>query len=82
MESIRDEHSYADPEASAERKDERRRLIEAMEQLPFQERQVIVMRFFNNMKLNEIASACEISRSTVKRYLAQGQKKLGSILNG
>ncbi len=82
MESVRDEHSYADPEASAEEKDERRRLIEAMEQLPFQERQVIVMRFFNNMKLNEIASACEISRSTVKRYLAQGQKKLGSILNG
>jgi RNA polymerase sigma-70 factor (ECF subfamily) len=80
LDTLEDDHPYANPEANAEYNDEHRRLAEALEQLPFHERQVIVMRFYNYMKLEEIAAACEISRSTVKRYLSQGQERLSKIL--
>ena len=56
--------------------------MEALDKLPFQEKQVITMRFFNNMKLEEIAAACEISRSSVKRYLASGQETLRKLMKG
>ena len=82
MEIIADEHIYSNPEANFQKKEENQRLQSALELLPFQERQVIVMRFFNNMKLEEIADACGISRSSVKRYLARGQETLKKILKG
>ena len=34
------------------------------------------MRYYNDMKLEEIAAAMEISRSSVKRYIASGQEHL------
>lgn len=70
--------SYIDyiPEDSAEKKDEGRRLQEAINALPPGEQQVIVMKYFNNMKLDEIAKATGISRSTVKRQLASGKERL------
>ena len=82
LEIVEDNHPYSDPEEALRKKDEYQRLMEALEQLPFQEHQVIVMRFFNNMKLEDIAAACDISRSTVKRYLAQGQETLRKKLKG
>ena len=82
LEAVEDNHIYSNPEELLQKKEEHRRLMEALEQLPFQEHQVIAMRFFNNMKLEEIADACEISRSTVKRYLAHGQETLQKILKG
>ena len=82
LEIVEDNHPYSDPEEAFRKKDEYQRLMEALEQLPFQEHQVIVMRFFNNMKLEDIAAACDISRSTVKRYLAQGQETLRKKLKG
>ena len=46
------------------------------------EKEVVVMRFYNNMKLEEIASALDISRSSVKRYIAAGQSKLKKLMEG
>lgn len=77
---IEDKHPLANPEATLQKKDEYSRLMQALESLPFQEHQVIVMRYFNDMKLEDIADACEISRSSVKRYLANGQRTLKQLL--
>ncbi len=78
---MEDKHPDSNPELCFQKKDERQRLLCALEQLPFQEQQVITMRFFNSMKLEEIADACDVSRSSVKRYLSQGQKRLRELLS-
>ena len=57
-------------------------LKEAMDQLELADQVVIRLRYFEDMKLEEIADACGISRSSVKRYLARGQETLKKILKG
>lgn len=81
FEIIQDENIGSNPEANYQKKDENARLTQALDMLPFQEKQVLVMRYYNNMKLEEIASAMDISRSSVKRYIAAGQKKLKQIMS-
>lgn len=82
LEIIEDEHLSANPEASYQKKDEMLRVNQALDQLPFNEKQVLIMRFYNDMKLEAIAAAIDISRSSVKRYIASGQEKLKKILKG
>lgn len=79
---LEDSKPNINPETVAGKRDEESRLLAALEELPFLEHEVIVMRFFNDMKIDDIAKACDISKSTVKRYLAQGQEKLKSKLKG
>ncbi len=80
MELLHDEHPDSNPEAAAQKKDEVRRIRQAVESLPFNHREVITMRYFNNMKINEIADTLEISRSSVKRYIAVGLDELKILL--
>ncbi len=82
LEIVEDSHPGINPETCCQNKDEHQRLGAALEQLPFHEKQVITMRFFNNMKLEEIAAACDISRSSVKRYLASGENTLKELMKG
>lgn len=82
LETIPDASIGSNPEVLLQRKDENQRLHHALEQLPFLEKEVVVMRFYNNMKLEEIASALDISRSSVKRYIAAGQSKLKKLMEG
>lgn len=82
LEIIEDEYPDSNPEARYQKKDETTRVNEALEQLPFNERQVLIMRFYNDMKLEEIAAAMDISRSSVKRYIASGEEKMKKILKG
>ena len=80
MDVLKDEHTYHDPVISYEDKEEMTFLKQAVTELPFNEQQVIVMRFYNDMKLEEIASAMGVSRSSVKRYLVSGKKRLANKL--
>lgn len=80
LELIQDSHPLSNPEAHYQQKDEYARLYAAMDSLPFQEKQVLTMRYYNNMKLDEIADAMELSRSTIKRYLASGHEHLRNLL--
>lgn len=82
LESIMDENPSFNPETYYQQEDEHSRLRKAVDDLPFREKQVIIMRFYNNMKLEDIASACGISRSSVKRYLASGQAALKQKMKG
>lgn len=82
LEIIQDEHLYSNPESSYQQKDEQEQLQKAMDCLPFHEKQVLTMRYYNNMKLEEIADAMEISRSSVKRYIASGEDHLRQLLKG
>ncbi len=80
LEFVQDYDPLSNPEAHYQQKDEYARLHIAMDSLPFQEKQVLTMRYYNNMKLEDIADAMDISRSTVKRYIASGQEHLRNLL--
>lgn len=82
LEIVEDQYPNSNPETRYEQKNEADRLNKALEQLPFNERQVLIMRFCNDMKLEDIAAAMDISRSSVKRYIASGEEKLKNILKG
>lgn len=77
---IQDEHPDTNLESHILKQDEQKRLREALESLPFAEKQVLTMRYYSNLKLEEIAVAMDVSRSTVKRYIASGQKHLKQLL--
>lgn len=79
LELTRDDNIEHDPEAIYEKNDEINKLRQAIDELPFHERQVIVMRYYNEMRLEEIAKALSISRSTVKRYLQSAKEKLSKL---
>lgn len=82
LDVVQDEHPDSDPESSYQTREEYQRLSNALDSLPFQEKQVLTMRYYNNLKLEEIAAAMEISRSTVKRYIASGHEHLKQLLKG
>lgn len=68
------------PENVVIRIDEKNFIIQKVMGLPFTESQVIILYYYNKMKIDEIARLLEISRSSVKRYLASGKKKLGLMI--
>lgn len=82
LEIIQDEHPDSNPESSYQKKEEHERLNRAMESLPFHEKQVLMMRYYSNLKLEEIAAAMDVSRSSVKRYITSGQEHLKLLLKG
>ena len=67
-------------EDRTEEADEASRLKDAVMSLPFNEQQVVVMRYYNDMKLEDIASALGCSRSSVKRYLISARERLNEML--
>ena len=48
--------------------------------LPFTESQVIFLKYYQNMKLEDIAKMLDISRSSVKRYLVSGRRRLKQLI--
>lgn len=69
----------ADPEDFVIRIDSRNYIMKQILSLPFTESQVILLRFFRNLKYDEIASLMDLSRSSVKRYLNSGKAHLAQI---
>lgn len=63
-----------------EKKESRKDIILKMRQLPFEQREVINLKFFHELKIKEIAEITKTSDSTVKSRLYRGMEKLGSLL--
>ena len=80
LELVADTHEGVGPEEAALKEDEHKRLMEALDSLHPDEKQCVVMKFFRNMKLEDIADALGISRSTVKRYIASAQAQLRFLM--
>ncbi len=79
---VREEHPDSDPEALALHASELLHLRQALDELPSFQREALVMRYYHGMKLEEIAHAMKLSRSTVKRYIAAGKTRLARKLQG
>lgn len=69
------------PEKHILNKDAKARLMQAIQSLPPQYSQAIIMRYYNNMNIEDIAVAMDYSRSTAKRRLRKGRKLLENMLH-
>lgn len=56
-------------------------LMASVLELQPQYAQALIMRYFNDMSIDEIADAMNCSRSTIKRRLSKGKKLLEKMLN-
>ncbi len=54
-------------------------MINQILKLPFTESQVILLKYYKDMKLDEIAMLMDISKSSVKRYLKAGCERLAQV---
>lgn len=68
------------PEEQVIRVDNSDYIMQQVLALPYTESQVIFLHYYKHMKLEDIAYMLEISRSTVKRYLVSGKKRLAESL--
>lgn len=82
LELIKDDYIDSNPEAHTMHNDESKRLKDSIDKLPINEKEVIILKYFNNMKLDEIANATGCSKSTVKRYLATATERLQRMMKG
>ena len=69
------------PEKHILNKDAKARLMQAIQSLPPQYSQAIIMRYYNNMNIEDIAVAMDYSRSTAKRRLRKERKLLENMLH-
>ena len=67
---------YGLPEDEVLAVDNRKYILRQVMNLPLVESQVILMKYYQSMTLDEIGDTLNISRSTVKRYLRAGKKHL------
>ena len=68
------------PELRTIRADQEEYLVKQIMSLPFSESQAIVLRYYRNMKIEEIARMMDISVSSVKRYLQSGRNMLAKTI--
>lgn len=68
------------PEEMAVRIDDKNFIVRQIMSLPFSESRVLILYYFDKMKIGEIAHLLDVSRSSVKRYLASGREKLGLLI--
>ena len=80
LELCLDEKPEHNPDEHYENQEEIEQLKKAVASLPFLEQQVIVMRFYNEMKIEDIAAALKCSRSTIKRHINNGRDALKKML--
>ncbi len=71
--------STRNPEDMVVKVDSREYIMNQILKLPFTEAQVIILKFYRNLKHDEIAELMDISRSSVKRYLNSGKSHLAKV---
>lgn len=71
--------SHNNPEDMVVRVDSQEYIMNQIMKLPFTEAQVILLKFYRNLKYHEIAQLMDISQSSVKRYLNSGKSHLEKV---
>lgn len=62
--------------------EQQQRLSKALKQLPFEQREVLVCRYFGGLKLKAIAKSQNVSINTIQGRTRYGLEKLRSLLGG
>ena len=69
----------ASHEVNLQKKQQKEMVLEALQQIPKEQRTIIIMKEFEGLKFREIAEMLEISESTAKSRLYYGLKALRKI---
>ena len=72
----------ASAESVAMLSEEHREVLDAVQQLPPRQREVLVLRYWSDLSEADIAEALGISRGTVKSTASRGMETLSKILRG
>ena len=75
------EDNHASPEDRTIWVDEKQYIINQVMSLPCPESQAIILRYYRNMKIEEIADAMQVSVSTAKRYIRSGKNLLSRTID-
>ena len=59
-----------------------REILTLVKDLPFRERQIVILRYWNRMTLDDIAQALGMSQASVSRGLEKAQRMLKLELEG
>ena len=70
------------PEMASISNEQKQQLAIALSELPYQQREVILLRHFSDLKFNAIASMQNVSINTVQGRYRYGLDKLRSLLSG
>lgn len=70
------------PEEHAENRDLQRLVSQAMEELSFEHRQILVLRDMEDLSYDEIAAVLGMSEGTVKSRLSRARAQLKQVLQG
>lgn len=81
LEILHDDKESSNPEAHTQHEAELDALRDAIAHLPNHEKQCIILRYYNDMKIEEIVDVLGYSRSSVKRYLISGRENLAKYLS-
>ena len=81
-------HHLPDVESAASAEDElfasedRREVVDALRHLPVRQRDALVLRYFLELGIDDIAATMQISRNSVKTHLKRGLASLEQALGG
>ena len=70
------------PLEAAIEEEQRRRVQQALDELPYEQREAIVLRLHGGMKFRQVAEAQNVSLKTVQSRYRYGLDKLRTMLNG
>ena len=79
-EGIRSQQDYGNPEALLEADETKAQVWAAIEELPFKFREIIILRHFEEVPYDEIASLLEMPLGSVMSRLYYARRKLKQIL--
>jgi len=81
-ESIPESQTQSPPESAMLLDEQQQHLSSALSALPYEQREVILLRHFSDLKFKTIASLQDVSLNTVQGRYRYGLDKLRSLLNG
>lgn len=70
---------FGEKEEALSRED-RMDLYQALDKIPGEYRKILILRYFNDFKIKEIAEIMKIPEGTAKIWLYRGRKRLKSVL--
>jgi RNA polymerase sigma-70 factor (ECF subfamily) len=71
--------STSNPESRLADKQQKAQIAEALQKLPIEQREAVVLRYYQDLAFDDIAAVCDVPLSTAKMRVYRGIQKLAQI---